>query len=586
MARKDAEQLRADALLKCAQARRAKETIPDGCEKDGVGEDVLKAALSRNAIFLQTTAEPEPFAVRVLQRTLEDLDDEADEYGSKKELWHMHGARSERYRTVITDMSETHEAMEDYTDFRHGQLVAELGQQRDRLCQLEIMPALYAKGEVEDHPDFTPINVLKDEAFAIHSAMRYHQEFHRAEQRELWKSFYVVRAALDKWQDVSNEPVCPEGTRYFLAHNGTGACANDNCTDPGFVFHRDKLACVNTTCANGTHWEPVFGECRADRPIRLCPCKNHTECNTTALMNCNGTNCSAGVIGQNETKCGEVAVCPCAEVSRCETCPTPRPTDPPQAGLDWWAWRFSRDGPDGLLGFLNGSQNESLEEGLYSLNEVRSEILRQLEWGEGELEWEDVEESRTNLIQEMNHSQAFLKDLDEELQVIKKRREQHQFFVTLLTGNMTSLGKSLSELLRANTTELSGVRYTLQDYLTMVTKDLNVTTNRSREFQFRQGERLLQCFSRKCERLKEQYYKGDSEEAQQNKLSHKAMTAFARTATKIATLASSPGLGAQKLRKTQGKASQSPRENEEEKIRRIEKVLSAVRLQLEERWQP
>merc|ERR1719515_177364 len=69
------------------------------------------------------------------------------------------------------------------------------------------------------------------------------------------------------------------------------------------------------------------------------------------------------------------------------------------------------------------------------------------------------------------------------------------------------------------------LRGMLQEELKIIAEDINATVNRSREFQIRNGRRLLACVSRKCSRLQEHYYDGNTHEAGMNKLAHKAMTA-------------------------------------------------------------
>lgn len=629
--RANASKVRRKFILDCEDGRKAGK-VPDGCDKDNIGEPELGEALKKDVAYLTSVSEREPFAMRVLKRTLQDLDDEEDELETGKDFWSFHGARSERYQQVIADFQETLAETEGYFDYRHGHLLAELSRQKDFLCELEIKPALIAAGVIEDNPDFTPGNMIRDEAFLLHSAMEKQRELHYDEQKQLWKSLMALRAVLDDY-------VIPVEKTPLNASNASNASNATNATNA--TENATKNVTIN--CSNFT--------------VAV-----NMSVNMTAPTGPNGTNVTYNVTHEVSSKVTHC--CPVPEPCKvCPECPKPKPTEPPRAGEDWWGWRYAREGPPGLVDSLNDTRLV-IEDRLAALVEVEGGLERHITWGMERAKVEDEPHAKENIMAEVNFSKVYLENLSFEINATRNRSKLHlenieKIKAKLQELNMTSVQGfktcnqytcTFGHVKKPNATQIPGadddhccdkactsfqcpagtvwksnasvvragdaggdeatccdkapeaapapapaflqaqpparhpallalagsgndtnksLHALLLEEVALIEQDLNETASRSLAFQFQLGDRLLECTSRKCSRLKEHFYHGGSIDASVNKLAHKAMTA------PVALAAS---------RRTQLRV--DPKRSELEKARRWKALLSQVRLQLEERWRP
>lgn len=87
-------------------------------------------------------------------------------------------------------------AAEKYMDFRLSNLLVHIGNQKAKVCEMEIQPAMLIAGMIPEDPDLASLNLVQRETQLLHKSMAVERKYHWEEQSRAFTLVPLIRAAL------------------------------------------------------------------------------------------------------------------------------------------------------------------------------------------------------------------------------------------------------------------------------------------------------------------------------------------------------------------------------------------------------
>lgn len=226
-------------------------------------------------------------------------------------------------------------------------------------------------------------------------------------------------------------------------------------------------------------------------------------------------------------------------------------------GKDWWTWAWCREAHMRLLRYFDDVP-ETLQDRMTGLSDVHRDMKQHISAVEEQVVAEDDPAIKAYFSTEITQTKIFVEAVVKELEAANQRLDRQKKFAKWLHW---AQGIPSGDALKANMTEK------LQGYLVLVEQEIKQTSQHSMQFQVQQANRIVECVERKCTRMQEHFYKGISHTAVVNKLAYEAMmnaTLVMQNASRL------EGLYAHI--------------NTPEHARRLRRLQSRVKQQLQERW--